>query len=598
MAPTFNEEYRKALGGRGLALTGKRFAIQTGIDANARRESLEKILFGDGSNYGIVSILSFYYSQIYQGQGRKTSSPPLHDPVTAKTGYQADFALSVTPEGDGAGGLHPPAADNPSAGQDDTDTNSIWLTTHGLEDSPSGTGINQLIQAVQNTIGAAARENGDGRGPYAAQAAAEDRAVQDRGSGLLGLRTGNSEIYSAGTEPDLQWRIGRNGIDTPDDYSAGPGLISGLTDIRNGLDGMTSLFQTTLSALQGEGNKILSEFKVELPVSDIGSLNQAAVQFQGFSAEVRGHIDFFNQYSDPSPSAGRSAVNARLEDVKARLQAIAGRVNSRCDGLPGLMGDASSGLNKHLTHWAAEAVKKPDGPYAMILGAQTVLAMAGANLQKKDGNLSFFEKDRDFWMEPPDILEIYNRAVMNLDQSVNRFETDIIWNLIQAANKYKALSMPFREIPLPLSNDPWDESSGTWVVNKLESGFLNNVLTIDPPAETAVFRIISFDTDEGGGGDFQRMDSFNTRSKQTDIISGYLSFARRPCLPGPDGVTRSVVSFDGDAAKQIKERDFLWLNESGIAWIIGISDSNYMLNADYGEVASLRKLTGLYCAAV
>jgi hypothetical protein len=64
MAVTFNDEYQKALGERGLALVSKRFAIQMGIDANARKEDLEKILFGDGINYGIVSVLSLYYAQI------------------------------------------------------------------------------------------------------------------------------------------------------------------------------------------------------------------------------------------------------------------------------------------------------------------------------------------------------------------------------------------------------------------------------------------------------------------------------------------------------------------------------------------------------
>jgi hypothetical protein len=60
---------------------------------------------------------------------------------------------------------------------------------------------------------------------------------------------------------------------------------------------------------------------------------------------------------------------------------------------------------------------------------------------------------------------------------------------------------------------------------------------------------------------------------------------------------RSVVSFNEATAKQIKERDFLWLNESEIAQIIGISDSNYMLDTDYGTIVTLRKLTGLYYVA-
>jgi hypothetical protein len=105
MAANLDDEYRKALGERGLALVSKRFAVQMGIDANTRREDLEKILFGDGVNYGIVSILTLYYSQIYQGQGKRTSKPALHDSLLAKSQYQADFSLSVTVAGDGAGGV-------------------------------------------------------------------------------------------------------------------------------------------------------------------------------------------------------------------------------------------------------------------------------------------------------------------------------------------------------------------------------------------------------------------------------------------------------------------------------------------------------------
>jgi hypothetical protein len=395
----------------------------------------------------------------------------------------------------------------------------------------------------------------------------------------------------------LQWRIGQDGIDTPDNFTTKTDLISGLMNIKGGLNGMIDLFQTTLAMLQGEKHAILDEFKVELPVLDIPILVQSIPQFQDFLPEIQGHIDYFNQYPDPSPPAERAAINARFESVKTYVQNIINEVNTRCEGIPALMGNASSGLNKHLAHWIAETVKKPDGPYAMILGAETMLAMAETNLQKKDENLNFFEQDKNFWMEPAAIQAIYGRAVMNLDQGINHFETDIMWNLIQAANKYKVLSKPFPEIPLPLSNNAWDESSGAWIVNKLASGFLNNTLAIAPPAESTIFRIVSFDTDEGDEGDFQRMDAFNTKSKQTDIVSEDLPFTQEADAPGPDGAKRSVVSFGGVTAKEIKERDFLWLNESEIAQIIGVSDSNYMLDTDYGTIASIRKLTGLYYAA-
>jgi hypothetical protein len=596
MATTFNDEYQKALGERGLALVSKRFAVQMGIDANALREDLEKILFGDEINYGIVSILSLYYAQIYQGQGKKTSKPMLHDTTLAKSQYQADFSLSVTVAGDGAGGLHPPQTDNPAVGQDEVDVNSIWLTTHGLDVDPTGTGINQLIRTLLNTIGVAALANENGRGPYITQSLAQAQAEQDRRSGLLGLRTENSEVYFTGTTT-LQWWIGQDGIDSPDNFTMKAALILGLTNLRNGINNMVSLLETTLAMLQGSGHSILDGFKVELPIEDISALDSAISQFQEFSSEIQGHINYFNQYSDPSPSEDRFAINARLENVKTYSQNIVNGVNNRCDGIPTLMGNASSGLNKHLTHWIAEVVKKPDGLYAMILGARDMLAMAEVNIQKKNDNLNFFEQNRERWMEPTLIQAIYDQAVMNLDQTINRFETDIMWNLIQAANKYKVLSMPLSEIPNPLSNAEWDESSGVWVTDKLGSGFLNNTQTITPPKVTTVFRIVSFDTTEGAAGDFQRTDAFNTKSKQTDIISETLPFTQQSDLPGTDGVIRSVVSFNEEAEKQIKERDFLWLNESEIAQVIGISDSNYMLDTNYETITSLQKLMGLYYVA-
>jgi hypothetical protein len=360
---------------------------------------------------------------------------------------------------------------------------------------------------------------------------------------------------------------------------------------------MIRLFQTTLAMLQGVNRVMLDEFKVELPVEDIPVLSSVISQFKTFASTVQEYLDFFNQYSDPSPETERSAINARLENVKTFVQTIVTGVNSRCDGIPALMGNTSSGLNKHVTHWIAEVVKKPDGPYAMILGARDMLTMAETNIHKKDENLHFFERDHNLWMEPTLIQAIYDRAVMNLDQTINRFETNIMWNLIQSANKYKVLSKPFSEIVIPLSNAAWDESSGVWVTDKLKSGFLNNTLTINPPKVTTVFRIISFDTAEGVAGDFQRADAFNTKSKQTDIISGVLSFTQQSCFPGPDGIMRSVISFGEEAGKQVKERDFLWLNESEIAQVIGISDSNYMLDTDYGTIDSLRKLMGLYYVA-
>jgi hypothetical protein len=55
-------------------------------------------------------------------------------------------------------------------------------------------------------------------------------------------------------------------------------------------------------------------------------------------------------------------------------------------------------------------------------------------------------------MEPTLIHAVYDRAVLELDQTIKQVETDIMWNLIQSANKYKVLSKPFSELPFPLLN--------------------------------------------------------------------------------------------------------------------------------------------------
>jgi hypothetical protein len=234
----------------------------------------------------------------------------------------------------------------------------------------------------------------------------------------------------------------------------------------------------------------------------------------------------------------------------------------------------------------------------MILGADTMLAMAESNIQKKDDDLNFFEQDRNRWIEATVIQVIYDRAVLDLDQTIKRFETDVMWNLIQSANKYKVLSKPFDEIPLPLSNTEWDETQGAWVTDKLESGFLNNIRTITPPTQPMMFRIVCYDTLEGGSSDFPRTDAFNTKSGQTDIVSDdALPFTQEENAPGPDGVLRSVISLNEATAKQVKERDFLWLNESEIAQVIAVSELNYMLDTVYGTITGIRKLSGLYYVA-
>ena len=587
MSTTFNEEYQKVLGERGLALVSKRSAIQMKLDAEKRRDDLEEILFGNTDKCGIVSVLSIFYNQIWLMAGRASSKPVLHDPVQAKSQYQSEFSLSVTPPGDGAGGLHPPEADNPNAGQNDVDPNSIWLTNHVLESTPSGIGVIQLLETLTKVIGIEA-VNGNGRGPYISQVVAQEQAALDRQIGMLGSRTENSEIYSTGTAPNDQWWIGQNGIDNPDNYTLKSNLISALTNVRDKLNSLIPAFEKESIMVDEAKGAILQEFKVELPNDP--DLPLMIWQVEMFIRKIEDYIDYFNKFSNPSPSANRAEINSMLSEVLAYTETIATALNDRVTSiLSGMLGNASSGTKKYLTFWISEVVTKPDGPYSMLLAANDMLEQAQINLTKKNSRLNFFFTDHEKWIEDTTIQSLYDRAVMELDQAtIKRWETDIIWNIIMSANKYKVLVRSLSQIPMPLSNDPWDDSSGVWITDKLPTSYLRNILTMEPPVETTFFRLLAYDTSQGDAGDFDRMDSFNTKSKQSDIMSDNVAFSQLANTQD----NQSVIEVDASAG--LKARDFLLVNGSEIAQIMAVSENQYALDMDYGAISQIQALYGLY----
>jgi len=218
-----------------------------------------------------------------------------------------------------------------------------------------------------------------------------------------------------------------------------------------------------------------------------------------------------------------------------------------------------------------------------------MLNQAQISLRKNNDRLNFFSSDHGEWIEDTAIQSIYDRAVMELDQiTIRRWETDIIWNIIMSANKYKVISMPLSQISMPLNNDPWDDSSGVWVTDKLPSSFLSNILTIKPPIETTVFRLIAYDTSQGNVGDFDRMDSFNTKSKQSDIVSDNIAFSQL------DNTQDNQSVIEVDVSEELKERDFLLVNGSEIAQIMAVTDDQYALDMDYGVISQIQAIYGLY----
>jgi len=586
MATTFKEEYFKALETRGLALTAKRNAIQIKEAAEKRKNDLEKILFGDNDSHGIVYALSIFYKQIMLMSGKETTKPLLSDLATAKSQYQSNFSLSVSVAGDGVGGLHPPQIDNPNAGQDDVNKASLWITNFALENSPSKQGVMPLLDNLTNIIGSEA-VNANNRGSYETEELAQEQANLDKGIGILGERTENSEVYAVGSSSNSYWTIGKNGIDTPDNFSQKANLITAFNLIKDKLISLSEVLDQEVILLGGEKNTIFQEFKIELPVDP--ELANFITTIQDFTDHIQVYINYFDQFADSSPSAKRTEINAKLIDALNYSAIIATALNNRIDSITsGMLGNASSGLIKSLNFWVSEIVAKSDGPYAMVFAANDMLSQALTNIDDKNNRLLFFTSDYKEWVETPLIQSIYDRAVLNLDQTtIKRWETDILWNMVLSANKYLLLYKPLSRITLPLNNNPWKSASKLWVTEEAPSGFLKNSVTIAPPLENTLFRLIALDTSQGDVGKFERMDAFDTESLQSDIISDLINFTQLN-----NDNERSVIQIDPSV--NLKERDFLWVNDSKIAQIMAVTDNQYALDLDYGVITHIQKLFGLY----
>jgi hypothetical protein len=99
--------------------------------------------------------------------------------------------------------------------------------------------------------------------------------------------------------------------------------------------------------------------------------------------------------------------------------------------------------------------------------------------------------------------------------------------------------------------------------------------------------MVAYDSDEGNAGEFNRMDDFNTRSVQTDIVGEELPFTQ---IEDVDGAT--VLSID--ESFKLREQQVIWINHSTMATIFSISKNAVQLNLNYNTVETVQKIFGLY----
>ena len=564
-------------------------------EAETRRDDLLPILFGQGTDQGIMSIIALYMEQARLTAGRKTSTPDFSSDYT--TQFKSNLALCVTGSGDGDDGLYPPEIieGQPSEkAQKDFNKNSKWLNSYSLESvaAASSKGIKQFCQDVLTAVGTSALANADHRGPYPSQADAESQAQIDRGSGYLALRTENSEVYletsssssSSGELAAETWYIGKNGIDTPDNYTFKADLISVIDSLLTSMNSYKTNLENTLSALANKG-AILEEFKVELP-TDESRLNSALTKIIGDIELITSYKTYFNTISTGT-SSNRAAINTKLEDLKTDCNALLTYYETASSQSTLELGDVNSGIRKSLIYWTEELVKKPDGAYTTLEGVPQLLSDAESQLKNADTRLNAFSSDVNSWLSVPSILGVFNQAVLNIDKSIKRWETHIVWKNVLPANKYKILKKVVTSFS-GINNDAWDIQDPTVIVELNEAGFLLTEHVITPPTQHTLFRV--FACDEDGSSFIKRADSFNSYSEQSDVISNPISFSELPkqeecsCLH----ITEEKMPF--------VETDFAIINDTTLAQVRSVSENDLRLDDDYGEINSIKKLFGFYFA--
>ena len=592
---TYSTEYEKAREVRSNAIMAIRSVRTLKEEAETRRDDLLPILFGQGTDQGIMSIIALYMEQARLTAGRKTSTPDFSSDYA--TQFKSDLALCVTGSGDGDDGLYPPEIieGQPSEkAQKDFNKNSKWLNSYSLEsaEAASSKGIKQFCQDVLTAVGTSALANANHRGPYSSQADAESQAQIDRGSGYLSLRTENSEVYleasssssSSGELAAETWYIGKNGIDTPDNYTFKVDLISVLDSLLTSMNSYKTNLENTLSALANKG-AILEEFKIELP-TDENRLNSALTKIIGDIELITSYKTYFNAISTGT-SSNRAAINAKLENLKTDCSTLVTYYETASSQSTLELGDVNSGIRKNLIYWTEELVKKPDGAYTILEGIPQLLSDAESQLSNADTRLNAFSSDVNSWLSVPSVLGVFNQAVLNLDKSVKRWETHIMWKNVLPANKYKVLRKVITSFA-GITNDPWQVQDEVVITELNEAGFLLTEKVITPPTQNTLFRV--FACDESGNTSIKQADSFNSYSEQSDVISKAYGFTS---LPDEEECTCLRITED---TMPFVETDFVIVNDTTLAQVKSVFENDLRLDSHYGEVTSIKKLFGFYFA--
>lgn len=485
------------------------------IEQEGLKELGNKFLFGeDSSDYGIITLFQYYYYQAFLCTGFKTQSPDM-SVIGSKGEWLSKFTKASSPVGDGEGGIYPI---DPETGSPQLEMNEScnWFS----DNEPNGEMTQGIIKYITDSV------------------SASSSIITKRAE----MSTGDTPVL---LHPDYYGSSERSS------------LLNALGSIISELDGLALHTQNTIDVLNdinSGGGTAFQEFTdmiADLPMSDISTMNTFISSINSEKATVQGIYDYFASFSAGTSILGQTGYIAsefenNLNSLSSDLSSLSSLLTSRVNAISSILGNTTppfSGLRKWRYYWISENISKPSAPYISIAGMATARAQAMQGLSVANTSLSMLFGDVNRYCVQPTIFAVVNNPILAEDNSITGYKVEIIAMGATHCNKFKLYRKEItNKDSIPLSNDNWSESDlFDWIVDvNPETGmvmpkYLDEAVTID---NSYCYRLVACDTNAGVSGDKGRIDTFDSYSDQSNILSGATATIT--------GVKDFMITFDSE----------------------------------------------------
>lgn len=540
MSVSIQDIINQALENRAIALSSLSASLK---EKESKEEELGfyyKYLFGDGgNNLGVINILEIYYKELDISVGRTTSRPALQGGInSSKNLWISAFDNAIKFQGDDANGFYPPDTQT-NIGDLNFNTGSNFLTTNGDNGETQGGIVVDILNAIEK-IGEEASQNDNSRGSFNTESEAEELRDETKGSGILGKRTENSEVFNDGTEEEPEWKVGKNGIDNPHWYNDGKDFENALQSIINELEIYETHIGSIKSYLEFIENGEHAQFEEagmseNMPIDDINRITTLENNIQNFISDLQEELEYFSSFTasddiSNQPNYNENVFNNKLQNtvpnllnsIRTTLQSRANVVGTNID-----FNNTEGSFRKWLVFWIKQAIGKFDGALVTINGIRdNTIPNAEKSLENANEAIEtlFGDDFTRFLIRPEVFAAFYNPEIDEETGEVISKNTGLIWSANLAANRYNIYRRNVTTSTSLLSNDTqWQESDRIKQfvdLNEAETMVRSDYTDKNVSSGIYVYRVKSFDTNELPKAK-DRLDTVlnkNTSSPQSDVV--------------------------------------------------------------------------------